>query len=85
MQFREQCGSALLPQCMTVIERQLLFARLAIDGKQVIQERDDAFQLRVGCMGFGLHLDGIDKSAPGMRETAGVDQIFGADVFFIAA
>ncbi len=83
MQLVEQRGRALLPQRMAVVERQVLFARLAVDGKQAIHERDDAFQLRVGRLGFGLHLDGIDESAPGMREAAGVDQIFRADVFFI--
>ena len=36
---------------MAIIERQLLFARLAVDGKQAIHERDDAFQLRVGGTG----------------------------------
>ena len=77
------CGRALLAQRMTIIEREVLFARLAVDGKQAIHERDGAFQLRVGCLGFALHLDGIDESAPGMRPAASVDHTFRADVFFI--
>jgi hypothetical protein len=44
---------------MTIDERQVLFARLAVDGEQVIYKRDGALQSRVGRLGFGLHLDGI--------------------------
>lgn len=35
-----------------------------VDGGQAIHERDDTFQLRVGHLGFVLHLDGIDEATP---------------------
>src|ERR1035441_5249297 len=40
MQFRKNRRRAFLPQRMAVIERQLLFTRLAINSKQRIHERD---------------------------------------------
>jgi len=58
-------------------------ARSAVDREQVIHERHDALKARVGRLGFGLHLNGIDEAAPGVRKAAGVDQIFGSDIFFI--
>jgi hypothetical protein len=56
---------------------------LTVDRQQVIDGRDDAFQPCVGGFAFAVNLEGIDKSAPGMGETAGMDQILGADVFFV--
>src|SRR5579862_5455482 len=83
MKLAEQRGGELLPWSITISERQVLLACLAVDGKQVVHECNDALQLRVGRLGFGLHLDGVDKSPSGMCETAGVDHIFRADVFFV--
>ena len=64
LQFLKNRGHMFLPQRMAVFQRQLLLARLTVDRKQFIHERDDAFQFCVGGMGLGLHLDGLDKFAP---------------------
>jgi hypothetical protein len=40
LQLVEQRRRAFLPQCMAVFERQVLFASLAIDGKQAVHKRD---------------------------------------------
>jgi len=64
MQLRQDGGRTFLPQRMTIILRQILFARLAIDSKQAIHEHDNAFQRWVGCCGLGLHFEGVDKLSP---------------------
>ena len=49
---------------------------------QFTEQCGRAFLASVWRLGFALHLDGIDKSAPGMCHAASVDQILRADVFF---
>lgn len=68
---------------MAIGERQVLFACLAVDREQFVHERNGAFQPGVARLSFGLYLDGVDKSAPGMGQAAGVDQVFSTNVFFI--
>ncbi len=54
MQVRQDGGRTFLPQRMTIVLRQILFARSAIDSEQVVHEPDNAFQRWVGCRSLGL-------------------------------
>jgi hypothetical protein len=57
MQLVKQCGRTLLPQRMALCDRQVLLARLAIDGKQRIHQLDNASRVEV----FRIDLDCFDK------------------------
>lgn len=54
MQVRQDGGRTFLPQRMTIVLRQILFARSAIDSERVVHEPDNAFQRWVGCRSLGL-------------------------------
>ena len=66
----EQRGCTFLPRRIVIGERQVLFARLAVDREQVIHERNGALDARIGRLSFRLHLDGIDEPAPGVVQAA---------------
>src|SRR6202034_2741193 len=80
MQLVKQCGRTLLPQRMALCDRQVLLARLAIDGKQRIHQLDNARRVDV----FRIDLDCFDKLPPRVSETAGMSDALGADLFAVA-
>src|ERR1700679_1195953 len=74
MQLVKQYGRTLLPQRMALCDRQVLLARLAIEGKQGIHQRDNARRVAV----LGIDLDCFDKLPPRVTKTARMSDALGS-------